>query len=72
MSCYFRHMKEVFEEAGITITPENKKLLDQALHQITGVNYKDCSAAWKTLKHNFLADETKRSELVQRLKAAAL
>ena len=25
MSCYFRHMKDVLEEAGIDVTPKNKK-----------------------------------------------
>ena len=70
MSCYFRHMKDIFEEAGITITPSNKRQIDRALHEIVGVNYKDCPATWKTLKQTLLSDEQKRHELIQKLKAA--
>ena len=33
MSCYLRHMKDILEEAGIEVTPANKKQIDQAIHQ---------------------------------------
>jgi hypothetical protein len=68
MSCYFRHMKDVLDEAGIEVTAANKKQVDQALHRIAGVSYKDCPAAWKVLKQQMLADEGKRRELVERLR----
>jgi len=32
MSCYFGHMKDVFEEAGVEITKENKKEIDRIIH----------------------------------------
>jgi len=32
MSCYFRHMKDVLEEAGVEITKENKKEVDRIIH----------------------------------------
>jgi hypothetical protein len=70
MSCYFRHMKDVLDEAGISVTPSNKKLIDQAFHKIAGIGYKDCPAAWKALKQTYLSDENKRHELIQTLKAA--
>ncbi len=70
MSCYFRHMKDILEEAGITVSPSNKKQIDQAFHQIVGTSYKDCPATWKALKQTYLADEKKRHELIQKLQAA--
>ena len=68
MSCYFRHMKDVLSEAGVEVTAANKKQVDQALHQIVGVTYKDCPATWKALKNEMLADEEKKRELVDRLR----
>jgi len=47
MSCYFRHLKAIFEEIGIEVTAENKKKVDQAFHQVLGVEYKNCMAVWK-------------------------
>jgi hypothetical protein len=70
MSCYFRHVKDIFAEAGIRVGPGNKKLLDQAFHRIVGTTYKDCPATWRALKANYLVDEKRRAELVKQLKAA--
>jgi hypothetical protein len=70
MSCYFRHMKDILEEAGITVDPANKKTIDQALHQIMGIGYKDCPATWKALKQTVMADQHKRHELIQKLQSA--
>jgi hypothetical protein len=70
MSCYFRHMKDILDEAGITVNPGNKKQIDQAFHKIVGTDYKDCPATWKTIKQIYLSDEKKRHELIERLKAA--
>ena len=67
MSCYFRHIKNVLDGAGIEVTASNKKEIDQAFHQIVGVTYKDCPATWKRLKQEWLADERKRQELIQKL-----
>jgi hypothetical protein len=70
VSCYFRHMKDILDEAGIVISPTNKKRIDQVFHQVVGTNYKDCPATWKALKQTYLADEEKRQELVRKLRAA--
>lgn len=67
MSCYFRHIKDIFAEAGIEITKQNKKDVDRAVHKIAGVKYKDCPTAWKKLKHEFLGDERKRKQLIKHL-----
>ncbi len=68
MSCYFRHMSDIFEAAGIQVTPENKKELDRILHQLAGVEYKNCSPAWKRIKE-LRADESTRRKLIADLKA---
>jgi len=47
MTCYFRHMKTIFEKARITVTKENKRSIDKAIHSIVGVEYKNCSETWK-------------------------
>ena len=70
MSCYFRHMKDILDEARITVSPRNKKQIDQAFHQIVGTNYKDCPTTWKALKQTYLENEKKRNELIQKLQAA--
>ncbi|MFC1803360.1 hypothetical protein ACFL0D_05270 [Thermoproteota archaeon] len=59
MTCYFRHkqMKEVFEKAGVEITKENRKDVDRVIHSIVGVEYKNCSAAWKAVKSKLSDNE---------------
>jgi len=69
MSCYFRHIKDIMTEAGIEVTPENKKHVDKAIHQIVGIDYKDCPATWKTLKQH-LADESARHDFAKNLRNA--
>jgi hypothetical protein len=71
MSCYFRHLQGLFEEANITVNPNNKKRIDQTIHQVLGAVYKDCPTTWKALKP-VLANAQKRSELIRSLHAADL
>ena len=68
MSCYFRHMKEVFEEAGVKITKENKKEIDRILHGLVDVGYKNCSPTWKAVKEQIKEDDKARNRFVKRLK----
>jgi ribosomal protein L17 len=71
LSCYFRHIKDLFEEAGLEVTPDNKKDVDRAIHKMVGVAYKDCPAAWRRVKAEFLADEKARKAFVRKLKRLA-
>jgi len=57
MTCYFRHLKEVFRKAGIGITPQNKQQIDKIIHDIVGVEYKNCPAAWQQVKKRMAEDE---------------
>jgi len=70
MSCYFRHLKDILEEADIKVTPDNRKQVDRAIHQIVEVTYKHCPETWKRLKQQLTGDEQKRQEFISQLKSA--
>ena len=70
MSCYFRHLRDIFAEAGIEVTSDNKKQIDRAIHQIVGTNYKDCPGTWRRLKPQILKDEKKRQDFIANLRNA--
>ncbi len=57
MTCYFRHLKQVFEKAGIEITQANKQEIDRIIHTMVNVKYKNCPAVWKQVKNLILEDE---------------
>lgn len=67
MTCYFRHMKDVFEGAGIAVTSENRKEIDRIIHAIVGVEYKDCSSTWRAVKMRL---EENEEAFIVTLKAA--
>ncbi len=51
MSCYFRYLKDILSEAGVKVTPGNKRALDQAIHAAVGVSYKRCMPdCWSAVK----------------------
>ena len=66
MTCYFRHLQEVFSKAGIEVTKENRKELDMIIHKIMRVEYKNCPATWKEVRKKLAEDE---AGLVSKLKA---
>ncbi|KTB48272.1 hypothetical protein DD509_04210 [Dehalogenimonas alkenigignens] len=70
MSCYFRHLQAVFKDANITVSPDNKKIIDQTIHEILGTTYKDCPSTWKALKP-ILANDIRKTELIEKLKSIA-
>ncbi len=57
MSCYLRHLKPVLDSAGIEVTPENSKRVDEAIHGIARIRYKDCSRTWKEVKKRIESDQ---------------
>ena len=57
MTCYFRHLQEVFQKAGIEVTKENKREIDRVIHRIVGVEYKNCPAAWREVKKRLAEDK---------------
>lgn len=69
MSCYFRHMDEVFKELNLEITKENKKEIDKAIHKIVGVEYKNCPDAWKRVKEIIRGnDESEKKDFILKIK----
>jgi len=69
VTCYFRHLQTVFEEAGITVTKENRKKIDELIHNIVGVDYKNCPETWKQVKTIIGRDES-RQIFISKLKNA--
>jgi hypothetical protein len=68
MSCYFWHMKEILEEAGIEVTKENKKDIDGVIHGLVDVEYKNCSPAWKAIKEQIKIDDKTKNRFIKTLK----
>jgi hypothetical protein len=52
-------MSQILEEAGITPSKENKKMIDRTLHSLVNVEYKNCSETWKELKQLLQSEEGK-------------
>ncbi len=67
MNCYTRHLKEVFDKAGIEFTKENKRQVDKHFKQWLGKT--NCSETWKELK-TLLEDSAKKEEVIRNLRAA--
>jgi hypothetical protein len=57
MTCYFRHLQDIFKKAGIEVTSANKREIDQIIHRIVSIRYKDCPATWKEVKKRITNDE---------------
>ena len=70
MCCYLRHIKNNLDEAGIAITPANRKQVDQAIHQAVGVAYRNCPVTWRKIKEDIKGDEEKRRVLIKQLQIA--
>ena len=60
----------LLSEAGIEVTPENKKQIDRAIHQIVNTTYKDCPGTWKAVKQKLASSEAEKRELIKKLRAA--
>ncbi len=69
MSCYFRHLKDVFDEAEITVTPANRKKVDQTIQKIVGTAGQPCPETWRSLKKH-LADSASARQFIGKFKSA--
>ena len=72
MTCYFRHLQDVFNEAGIKVTKENRKQIDRAIHRIVNTKYKNCPLAWRRVKERIQKDEMEKRALINELKMLKL
>ncbi len=57
LTCYFRHLGDVFKKAGIEVTKDNKREVDRLVHGIIGIEYKNCPATWKEVKKRLVENE---------------
>lgn len=57
VTCYFRHIKHVFEKAEIEITNANKQEVDKIIHGIVGVKYSNCPDTWREVKKRIAENE---------------
>jgi len=68
MTCYFRHLQEIFRKAGVAPTKENRRNIDEAIHHIVRVKHRNCPATWKKVKKRIAEDEERFvSELKEEL-----
>ena len=67
MSCYFRHLTDLFEEAGVTLTAESRPAMRARLAQLVGDTDGDCSTTWKLIKE-WKADPRRRKRLLRAIK----
>jgi hypothetical protein len=68
MSCYFRHMKDIFAEVGLEVTTENKKEVDRLIHGLVEVIYKNCPPTWRAVKGKIIGNDKARGEFIKSLK----
>ncbi|HSV42848.1 MAG TPA: hypothetical protein VLH13_05505 [Methanomassiliicoccales archaeon] len=66
MSCYLRHLEKELAEAGVPLTRENRKNVDEALHRLVQVDYKHCPDAWRAIKADLVKD---RAGFIRRMSA---
>ena len=66
MSCYVRHLTDVFEALSMENNKDNRKTMDKAIRGILKTD-KPCPEVWKQLK-TILADGKKKEDLVGKLR----
>ena len=66
MSCYVRHLADVFEALSVENNKDNRKAIDKAIRRILKMD-EPCPQVWKQLKA-ILADGEKKEDLVGKLK----
>jgi len=57
VTCYFRHIQQIFKKAGLEVTSNNKRGIDRTIHDIVGVKYKNCPVTWREVKKRIAEDE---------------
>ncbi|MDP2662985.1 MAG: hypothetical protein Q8R28_19900 [Dehalococcoidia bacterium] len=69
MSCYTRHLSDLFAKAGLEPGRQNAKQADLCIQQILGKVGEGCPAVWKEIK-SWLASPEKEAELIKGLREA--
>ncbi len=66
MSCYLRHLDDIFLAASIRATKEQRPRIHAILQEITGEE--DCLRVWRSVRMRLLREDT-WEELVSQLRA---
>lgn len=69
MSCYTRHLGDLFALAGVEDTKENRKRADGFIREILAMREEGCPVVWREVKSQ-LADPDKGLKLAHRLRQA--
>jgi len=69
---YFRHFQDIFREAGVKVTNEIEKQIDQAMHKIVNATYKNCPLTWRRVKERIQKDEMEKKAFIDELKMLKL
>ena len=67
MSCYTRHLNELFKEMGTEDTKANRKAMDGHIREALGMIGEGCPTVWKEVKAR-LDDDERREDLVSQLR----
>jgi len=67
VTCYFRHLEGIFQKAGITVTSQNRKEIDEVVQRLVGMDGKHCPEVWREVKKRVKESEP---EFVLELKSA--
>lgn len=62
MSCYSRHLIPLMRKAGADPTPENRRLMDQAVRKVLAMERADCPEVWKRVKELLEDNSGKRPQ----------
>ncbi|MHA2083513.1 MAG: hypothetical protein ACXAB9_05530 [Candidatus Thorarchaeota archaeon] len=49
-------MIDLFDEIGVKVTKENRDAIDEILHGMLSVDYKNCAATWKLVRKRLKED----------------
>jgi hypothetical protein len=67
VTCYFRHLGDIFQKAGIVLTSQNRKEIEKVIQGIVGMEGKHCPDVWREVKKRINESEP---EFISELKGA--
>ncbi len=58
MTCYFKNsrMIELFNDLEVIVTKENRDAINEIIHEMLSVDYKNCAATWKLVRKRLKED----------------
>jgi len=57
MTCYFRHLREIFQEAEIQVTKQNRPEINRIIQTIVHADDKTCPETWQEVKRHISQDK---------------